>query len=71
MGKDNNLSMKITEHEARTNRLCPMSFNVPSPHQPPGSCWGSKCMAWRWVGKEESEKPSTGFCGLSSHFPSR
>ena len=57
--------MRMLEADAHS-RLCPMAFSHPAT-----TCSGSHCMAWRWVGKPEPDKPSEGFCGMSTHFPSR
>lgn len=59
---DQTKAMRMTEKEAR-DRLCPMRIQNTSVGSP---CAGSKCMAWRWVGKDTI----TGFCGLCPQFPS-
>ena len=59
--------MRMTEVEAG-ERLCPMTYHG---HTTYGKCCGSKCMAWRWVGKEDQKKDSEGFCGMTTQFPSR
>lgn len=65
MSKDQ--SMRTTEEDAK-QRACPYSMGADSLWSP---CIGSCCMAWRWVGKEDPNKPSEGFCGMAVQFPSR
>lgn len=66
--KGNNMSeqrqMQVTEEEAR-KRICPIALGSNS--QFVQHCFGSECMAWRWVGKEGTK----GFCGFPANFPSR
>lgn len=65
--KVGDVSMRVSESEAAT-RLCPFTLNGASKGT---NCAGAKCMAWRWVGKENGFHPGEGFCGMAPHFPSR
>ncbi len=58
--------MRVTEAQA-DDRMCPLSQDPSAA----SNCQGSRCMAWRWVGKEEPGTEPVGFCGMSPHFPSR
>lgn len=61
--------MQVTEAEAK-KRICPIALSGDA--QFIQKCFGSECMGWRWVGKEniDNQEPR-GFCGVCPQFPSR
>jgi hypothetical protein len=51
-----------TEDEA-LKKLCPMAMG--SRETDGNLCQGSRCMAWRWDGRENPDGEKTGYCGLA------
>lgn len=52
----------LTEEEAK-KKLCPFSLNGEFQNTENYKCFGSKCMAWRWVYEDKAGRPN-GTCAL-------